>query len=472
MAEPGEALSERELDVLRCLAQGATNKDIAADLTISENTVKVHLRNIYTKLGVSSRTEAATAAMQQGYIALPTLVSTDSSADDQGDEAPGATEESAETAEPDSPAEEDTPSVQHAEKESLTRAGARWRIVAAIAALILLLAVVWLLGQQLAEQPQSQSNEASFSETPIGNTRWLESRSMPDGRSNMAVSTFGLDLYQIGGETASGVDGSVHVFNSRDRAWRTAAEKPTAVADASAAELFGEIYVAGGRQADGQPTATVEAYSPTQDAWRPIASLPHPVSGALTLSDGAFLYLFGGFDGESFIDEAFVYDPASDGWRPLPPMPTARASTAGGNLTGKLLVVGGKNEDGELATCEQFDAVEETWSGCPDMLLPREGAGSAVLLNKLYVIGGAGAASEITFSEMFDPNNETWQVINTPMLSESTSWGFPGVGQVETRIYALGGRKDGAYLDNTYVFAPLVYQTYIPAASSADGGEE
>ncbi len=54
------------------------------------------------------------------------------------------------------------------------------------------------------------------------------------------------------------------------------------------------------------------------------------------------------------------------------------------------------------------------------------------------------------------------------MLVESGGWQDLGVGQIETRIYALGGREGDAYLDSNYVFAPLVYQTYIPAASSAD----
>ena len=70
MAEKGEALSDRELEVLQCVIDGAGNKEIAATLVISENTVKVHLRNIYTKLDVNSRTEATTAALQQGLVTL------------------------------------------------------------------------------------------------------------------------------------------------------------------------------------------------------------------------------------------------------------------------------------------------------------------------------------------------------------------------------------------------------------------
>ena len=149
-------------------------------------------------------------------------------------------------------------------------------------------------------------------------------------------------------------------------------------------------------------------------------------------------------------------------------MPEANAYASGDTLTGKIIVVGGQNESGELSSCYFFDPAEASWSGCPDMFLPRKGAGSAVLLNKLYVIGGTSEEGEITYSEMYDPESETWQVINTPMLVNSAGWAHPGIGQIETRIYALGGREGEEFLDKTYVFAPLVYQTYIPAASSAE----
>jgi hypothetical protein len=149
-------------------------------------------------------------------------------------------------------------------------------------------------------------------------------------------------------------------------------------------------------------------------------------------------------------------------------MPQPRANATGSALTGKLVVVGGSNSSGDLDTCQAFDPAAELWSDCPPMLLPRQGAGSAVLLNRLYVIGGANAEGTVTFSEMFDPTTETWQLINTPMLVDSSGWQDLGVGQIETRIYAIGGREGESLMDSNYVFAPLVYQTYSPAASSAD----
>jgi DNA-binding NarL/FixJ family response regulator len=67
---PRVDLTERELEVLRLVAKGLRNKDIARVLGRADATVKVHLKNILDKLGVEDRTEAVTLALQRGIIHL------------------------------------------------------------------------------------------------------------------------------------------------------------------------------------------------------------------------------------------------------------------------------------------------------------------------------------------------------------------------------------------------------------------
>jgi two-component system, NarL family, response regulator YdfI len=67
---PGQALTPREIDVLRMLAEGLGNKTIATRLGISEHTVKFHVGSIFVKLGAASRTEAVARGARQGLIML------------------------------------------------------------------------------------------------------------------------------------------------------------------------------------------------------------------------------------------------------------------------------------------------------------------------------------------------------------------------------------------------------------------
>ena len=67
---PRVALSERELQVLKHIAKGLRNKEIGAALNIAEDTVKIHIKNIFGKLNVMDRTQAVVSASQRGIIHL------------------------------------------------------------------------------------------------------------------------------------------------------------------------------------------------------------------------------------------------------------------------------------------------------------------------------------------------------------------------------------------------------------------
>lgn len=65
-----EELTDREVTILGLVASGNANKEIGWQLSISEDTVKAHLRSIFAKLGVNDRTQAVTSALRRGIIAL------------------------------------------------------------------------------------------------------------------------------------------------------------------------------------------------------------------------------------------------------------------------------------------------------------------------------------------------------------------------------------------------------------------
>lgn len=69
--EASSSLTARESEIVQLVAEGRTNKEIAAHLHLSARTVNFHLDNVYSKLGVNSRTEAAMVALQQGWLKKP-----------------------------------------------------------------------------------------------------------------------------------------------------------------------------------------------------------------------------------------------------------------------------------------------------------------------------------------------------------------------------------------------------------------
>ncbi|MBN1262587.1 MAG: response regulator transcription factor, partial [Anaerolineae bacterium] len=66
--KPVYDLTPREEEILALMVKGLTNRDIAEHLIVSESTVKFHVSNVLSKLGVSSRTEAVSLALQEGLV--------------------------------------------------------------------------------------------------------------------------------------------------------------------------------------------------------------------------------------------------------------------------------------------------------------------------------------------------------------------------------------------------------------------
>lgn len=468
MSEQVEPLSEREIEVLDLLVKGAANREIADTLSISPNTVKVHLRNIYAKLGVSSRTEATTTALQQRLITLPN-VSVPAPAEVV---APMATDEDSDVPllEPSPPA---TPEPEPAVALTSTPAASsrRWiwfSVAGAVGLALFVFLVARVPGWLAASTPTPTLQPTPVTAQAVDeDNHWLTGVDLPAAHAGLVLAAVGLDLYAIGGESEAGISGRTYIYRPNAPNWETGADKPTPVMNAAAVVLFGEIYVVGGEQANGTVTNRVEVYSPANQAWRPAAALPQALSGGLALTDGSFLYLFGGWDGTNYLSDSFLYDPSTDTWRPLPALPTPRAFSAGGFLTGELYVVGGVNDSGELALCEQYEPDTQNWEACPTMLAPRGGAAAAIIINQLYVFGG-GLDNEVAFGEAFDPTTETWQVINMPILAERSQWVYFGLTSVETKVYLVGGRAAATRFAATYIYERFPFRAFIPAASTSE----
>lgn len=434
-------LSERELEVLKLVATGATNQQIARALVISPNTVKVHLRNIFEKLGVQSRTEATMEAVRRGWVPVSTAVL-----------AVDAVKPAAE------PALAEVPVRRRAPVAGWQRI---YMTVALAAVILAALAPGWWPGRARSA-PATAFSDLGRPQTAAAPrpdvARWTANAALPEARSRLALAADAEKLYVIGGEAASGVTGAVAIYDPVSNGWLPGPDKPTPVSNIAAIYLDGRIYVPGGSTAVGGVTDVLEVYDPQAAAWEARARLPAPVAGYSLAALNGRLHLFGGWDGQAYRSEAYVYDPAADRWGATRPMPAPRAFSAAGTLDGRIYVVGGYDGRRELASVAVYDPAAEgtpagPWTAKAALSQPRAGLGLAVIGARLYAVGG-GWNTTLAFNEQYDAAIDAWSQIGTPVADQ---WRNLGLVAFDQKLYAVGGWS-GRYLDVNEQYQALIRQ--------------
>jgi DNA-binding CsgD family transcriptional regulator/N-acetylneuraminic acid mutarotase len=449
MAEYGEALSEREIEVVELVATGATNRQIAQALVLSVNTVKVHLRNIFIKLGVESRTEASMIAIHEGWINIPTekeITGTDQAAPD--------------STETDAPASADRP--QPLPPLPWTK---RLALVLSVLVVALLSVVTWPQARTAANQIGVHSNNpvngSGNAGLTAGSTNWRALAPMTVSRTRLALAAQDGQLYAIGGETNGGVTGAMERYDPDADQWvPVAASKPTRTSNVSAGVIGEWIYVPGGLTPERTATATVEAYHLPDERWHTVSALPQPLAAyALAVHDNK-LYLFGGIDDRGYVDTTFIYDPGQDRWEKGKELPTPRAYAAAAPLGDQIFVIGGYDGNREQNACEVYHPKQNTWQSCEPLTQGRSGLGLAAVANRLYAVGG-GWSNYLGFSEKYNPDTGNWTPFETPL---SQQWLNLSVAATSNKFYVAGG-WNGEYLNGLWEYAVLSYEIYIPAAS-------
>lgn len=439
-ADTQNPLTERQIEVLELVAQGATNKEIGHALSISEHTVRKHLQNIFEKLDVSSRTEATTLAYQRGWVRLP---SPEPAADAQTEER----EAEADTLEATVPA--------GIRVDPRVLAGAGLAGVAVIAVL------VWLL------VTRQLTPAIGGSGTPTVNLdRWTDTTSLSRPRTGLALTAFKGDLYAIAGETSEGPTGLAERLAPDDGEWRRLTDKPTPVRDVGAVVVGGEIYVPGGCVGDGSPIDSLEVYDPGTDTWSEKARMPKSVCAYAIAALEGDIYVFGGWDGGSYTQDAFTYDPDQDVWATVSPMPTARGYAGAAAIEGQIYVVGGYDGRQDLAVVEAYapsndQAGETSWIEHTPLPDGRAGAGVVTVQSKLFIIGGgwdAGRESAI----QYDVRTDSWTLFPSPTAERWRNMGVTVLDtRSETRIYAVGGLEDDNYVATNREYTAL-YNVILP----------
>jgi DNA-binding CsgD family transcriptional regulator/N-acetylneuraminic acid mutarotase len=435
-------LSKRELQVLEMVATGASNQQIARHLVISVNTVKVHLRNIFEKLGVQSRTEAILKAIQEGWISV---------ADDAAvDAAP-------------------------APKTFLLNSGPAlvleaWQQIYLAAALLLALAVLVLPLLPRAAPRLSPNLPVIYAQpaTPVPaagpSTVWHAQPPMPTKRAGLAAATFSGRVFAIGGVRGNNqATRLVEIFDPAAGSWSEGAAKPTATANILGIVFNDKIYVPGGCTNQGQAVDLLEIYAPATDAWTDGPALPAPRCGYALALRGHTLYLFGGWDGRAFTDTIFAFDLTANKWAVLESrLPQAMGYAGAATLQESIYVAGGYNGQTEFNQTYIFNPDTGAWTEKASLNQKRGGLGLISAANNLYALGG-GWNQTVTSSEKYDPAANTWATFDAPYAHQ---WRNMGVAIVDTKIYAVGGwdAAEARFVD-TVSTHQFLFQLFLPISS-------
>ncbi len=427
------SLSDREREILQLVSQGKSNKEIASDLFISVNTVKVHVSNVYEKIGVASRTEATLYAIENGIVDSPA-----NSTQSLNTEVVTAL-----------PIE----SLEKVSTPSWLRKN--WWLVL-VALVILLVIIRFAIPSALIFNPTPTPNPLVEA---LNQNRMESLNSMVTPRIDFATVIADDNIYVIGGKAKGETLASVEEYHIADDIWRMLPNKPTPVSEVSAIVLRGKIYVPGGKLEDGTITDVLEVFDLNEETWDSNAPLPLKLSGyALTVFEGQ-MFLFGGWDGEKVTNTVYRYDPSLDEWFSCAPMPTARMNASANVLGDKIIVIGGINGDKSLKSSEVYlPSFEEDgggeWKKNNDLPFECGYCSSNSLSNQMFVISsdriwqysnGTQKWSEILLNKD--------QLIPSHISSAISSDGS---------LYIFGGSTDGVDPVNFAVKYRVIYTITIP----------
>lgn len=430
-------LSERELEILQLVATGASNKQIAKQLFISTNTVKVHLRNIFTKIDAASRTEAAMYAVRLGLVDTPS---------DESETNEGSNVFS-----------------QVSKVESAPRTLRLYWVAGLVVVLVIVVFGVSIIQSREPSLESAPSNPViTVIPTPI--PRWDVLVDMPTAREGLAATAYENQIYTIGGKTGEGVTGLVERFDLDKNAWEERAPKPIPVTDISAAVIGGLIYIPGGRLSSGAVSNNLSVYNPRTNQWSQAAKLPVALSAyALTTFEGK-LYLFGGWDGQQFVASTYFYDPDLNEWSEGTPMREVRGFAGAAVSGGKIYVIGGYDGTQPLSITEVYLPDQENsntgsvWESGVPLPSPRYAMGVNSIADIIHVIGGKGIGDSPLPVLVYLQQDGNWQELES---DQSKSYSHIGLVPLGAHLFVIGGSLNDKPTAEMYSYQ-AIYTILVP----------
>jgi DNA-binding CsgD family transcriptional regulator/N-acetylneuraminic acid mutarotase len=412
-----EFISSRELEILELVATGASNKDIAGQLEISVNTVKVHLQNIFKKLKVNTRTEAALLAVHNGYF--------DAQDSEYGEIIKAKSQRKWAT-------------ITEGDRSTLAaKRSSSWTLSLALVGIVLLGLVGMFIVLQLDGDGTGVGSPDRF---PVESERWQPLANLPTPRSDLTVVTYEDNIFAIGGLAQNQASGALERYDPSTNSWYSLINKPLGVYGAKAAVIGGLIYVPGGETAPGQPTNVVEVYDPREQVWLTTATMPVQLSRYAMVAFEGKLYIFGGWDGLEYRDTVYSFNPQTNSWSEHSSMPTARGYAGAAVAGGSIYVIGGFDGERALSVNEAYapndDAgSNQAWNVKSPLPSPRFAMGTSSIAEIIYIVGGEGSERAIDILEYFHLTDE-WR---SEGIQLKQPWSRLGLTYLGTDLYAIGG---------------------------------
>lgn len=418
-------LSNRELEILELVSQGKSNKEIASDLFISINTVRVHLSNIFQKIDVSTRTEATRYAMEHGIIKQL----------HNGSES------------------FDTSSEEPVEKQALEQNFRTKNIIfLGIAVFMILLGTIIFF----TTRPDQPNNNEILN--MLIENQWVKMDDLPIPLSQASALTYDGKIFLFGGVTENGVSSQVWVYDIQGNSWSRLADKPTAASNLKAAILGEYIYLPGGIDNQGHPLSLVEVYNVASDSWKNAAPLPQPLSNyAIEVFEGK-MFIFGGKSGDKIQKEIYSYDPVANSWQIEQSLTSERFDLDSIFWGGRIYLVGGNDGTTNLATVESFvpsisqnsTIVFREEQNLPE---PSSNCSGEQLFDTLFVICPTKIVKLGTdrSSWISEPNPPDF-ILDTGFTTTSLS----------NNLYILGGFRESGKAGSSFIRYQALYSIMLP----------
>lgn len=435
-------LSEREIEIIRLVATGASNKEIATSLTISPNTVKVHLRNIFGKLGVLSRTEATMAAIKLGLVEAPGKSNQSAIGDLVSSTKDNSSEE----------IKEDRPSPR---RKQLALIVIGFVIVSVLGVLI--------LNRLRSSKIQSNSELTQDQIQEINSSRWVKLSPMPEGESGMAFVRYENKYLFFGGENNAGISKKSWVYDPEQNIWAEGIGMPKPLSEIQAAILGGKIYLPGGKSSENLYSKDLLIFDPRDHSWDLGPELPTKVSGYSLVAYEGQLFLFGGFDGEKFLDSIYLFKPGASNWELFGKMEQPIAFSTAIVLGGQIHLLGGQNDTGTVGDHKIFfpqraQDGDNAWTEAASLPEARYGMNSALLADMIYIVGGMSDKKQVLpMIQYFPPKDEWVEISDSPI-----EIGYlPALIPYETKLFVIGGKNTSGFSTEAFSYQ-AIYTILVP----------